>query len=557
MALTAKAPGKTTTVGTYLLDRLHAEGVEHIFGIPGDYVLRFDQLIEEHPIHYINATRENTAGYMADAYARLKGIGAACITYGVGINITNAVSQAFVESSPLVIISGAPGTDEFIKHQPLHHMFKTSTTTRDTTQLEIFQKITVYQAVLDHPETAGEKIDEALWQCRLHKKPVYLELPRDCVDAPLQNLPKTKRQAPASDTAALEEILNETATLLKNCKRPVIWAGHELHRYGLSQALLQFAEKYRIPIASSLLGKTAVDEQHPLYLGIYQGKLSRDEVREYVESADVIFIFGVVLNDVETGIFTSELKHQFKISASAEEVSVNHHQYNEVYFSDLLKALAALDINVRYRGEYPANLDRKPLHFNPKKGARIKVERLFPCLQNYLKQEHIVVSDFGDCLFGATELTLGETNFLSNAYFATLGFGVPGALGAAFACPEKRVIGLVGDGAFQMTCTELATAVRYGLDPIIVLLNNHGYATERPLLEGEFNNILDWNYSKITQLLGGGVGVHVKTEEELEKALSKAFASRGQFHLIEVELDKNDCSPALKRFCSLVNDKKN
>lgn len=102
------------TVGQYLLDRLYSYGIRHIFGVPGDYVLRFNKLIEQYPdIQFINTTRENTAGCAADAYARLRGLGVACITYGVGMNITNALAQAYVESSPLVVISGTVGLEEF------------------------------------------------------------------------------------------------------------------------------------------------------------------------------------------------------------------------------------------------------------------------------------------------------------------------------------------------------------------------------------------------------------------------------------------------------------
>lgn len=545
---------QTTTVGTYLLDRLHDLGVEHIFGIPGDYVLRFDQIIESHPITYINATRENTAGYMADAYARLKGIGVACITYGVGINITNAVSQAFVESSPLVIISGAPGDKEFNKSQPLHHLFHTRSGSRDNTQMEIFKKITVWQCILDKPEEAAAKIDEALWQCTLHKKPIYIELPRDCVDSPIaMELPK-ERELPHSDQEALNEALEEIGNLLKNCKRPLIWAGHEIQRFSLAGPLLRFAEKFRIPIASSLLGKSAIDERHPLYMGIYQGKLSREDVLQYIEGSDLVFICGVVQSDVETGIFTADLKNKNRVILGADEVAVNHHHYIDACFHDLIYSLEGLDLNIRYRGDYPAYLDKKKGEIE---NDKVTTAMLFNILDRHLNNHHLLVSDFGDCLFGSMELTLGENNFISNAYFASLGFGVPAAVGAAVACPEKRVIGVVGDGAFQMTCTELATAVRYHLDPIIILLNNHGYATERPLIEGEFNNILDWKYSKIPQVLGGGTGAYVKTKKELEDALKKAFADRGQFHLIEVDLDKNDYSPGLKRFCNLVNLKKN
>jgi TPP-dependent 2-oxoacid decarboxylase len=553
MATKTLAKSKTTTIGHYLLDTLHSHGVDHIFGVPGDYILQFDKMIEEHSVQFINATRENTAGHMADAYARLKGLGVACTTYGVGINITNAVSQAFVENSPLVIISGTAGSEEFASRHYLHHMFQgPSQQVRDTTQMDIFKKITVAQSFLDNPLTAQKQIDWVLEQCLSLKKPVYIEIPRNQINASVTLAEKEEKPHELCDPEALEEVLSEAAQLLKNCNRPVIWVGHEIQRCRLGNAVLEFAEKYRIPIVSSLLGKTTISEFHPLYMGIYQGKMSFEEIKNYVENADAVFVLGVLLNEIETGVFSSELKHKQTISATSEGIKVNHHHYNHISMKHFINGLARLDLNIRFRNDYPAYIDRRIPVFKPQKRKKITVQRVFDCLQQHLKTEHIVVSDFGDALFGCADLILEQDNFLSNPYFASLGFGVPAAVGAAIAFPQKRAVCVVGDGAFQMTCTELSTAIRYGVDPIIILLNNHGYSTERPLLDGAFNDIHGWKYSKIPLVLDGGIGSYVTTEEELEKTLSEAFGKRGAFHLIEIELDKTDLSPALQRFANAV-----
>ena len=557
MAVQTKSPLRTTTVGQYLLDRLQSHGVEHIFGLPGDYVLRFDKLIEKHPIQWMNTTRENTAGYMADTYARLRGLGVACVTYGVGINITNAVSQAFVESSPIVIISGAASTEEFRRSQRLHHMFHQSTDKpRDTTQLEIFRKITVAQTVLENPLTAAAEIDRVMDVCLSQKKPVYIEIPRNQVDfvIPLPSYEPAPQKK--SDPQALNELLLEVKNILKNCHSPVIWVGHEIHRYGLAASILKFAEKTHIPIVSSLLGTSTISEYHPLYAGLYQGEVSKEEVKKFVESCDCILSLGVIYNDVNTGGFTARVDTENTINATSESIDVNHHHYKEVFFADFLDGLGGLELNVRFRSDYPACVDHSFPTFKVKKGKKITSARLFEGLQKYLKPEHVVVSDFGDCLFGSAELILDQDCYISNAYFATLGFGVPGAIGAQIAAPHRRVIGVVGDGAFQMTCMELSTAVRYNVDPIIILVNNHGFATERPLLEGDYNELVDWRYSEIPKVLGKGIGIQVTTEEGLEKALSKAFSTRGEYFLIEVVLDKTDFSPALRRFCELFSVKK-
>ncbi|CUI15938.1 Pyruvate decarboxylase/indolepyruvate decarboxylase [Candidatus Protochlamydia naegleriophila] len=543
-----------STIGQYLLNRLQELGIEHIFGVPGDYVLRFDKLIEQHPtIQFINTTRENTAGYAADAYARLRGLGVACITYGVGINITNALAQAYVENSPLVVISGTVGTDEFKRHSTLHHLINKSIAAHgDRTQLEVFKHVTVDQGVLDQPETAAAIIDRVLQACLDYKKPVYFEIPRNLVDQPIA--PKAEPEPfhyQSSNPQALQEALEETQQVLSTCKRPLIWAGHELLRFGLSQELLQFAEQHKIPIVSSLLGKTVVDEHHPLFAGVYQGGMSRQTVIDLVESCDCVLIAGVIMHDLDTGIFTAKVDQEHRLVANSHSLSIGHHHYH-VNLTDYIKGLNTLSLKRSHSSFHTPRHAQLPPSFSPVPEAKTTTKRVFECLQTHLKPDHIIVSDVGDCLFASSDLILSHDSFLACAYFASLGFGTPGAIGAQLADPKRRVVGIIGDGGFQMTAMELSAAVRYQLDPVIIILNNHGYGTERPLLEGSYNDILNWNYTQIPAVLGGGVGIKVETEQELDEALRQAFAKRGTFYLIEIELDKLDFSPGLRRLGELL-----
>ncbi len=542
------------SVGEYLLDRLFEAGVHHIFGVPGDYVLRFDKLIEQHQIKFINTTRENTAGYAADAYARLKGMGVACITYGVGINIANALAQSYVESSPLVVISGTVGTKEYQEHPTLHHLINKSIHVHgDRTQLKIFKQVTVDQGILDNPETAASIIDRVLNSCYRYKKPVYFEIPRNIVDCPLQHIPmKSSFSYPSSDPEALKEALEETQSILSSSSRPLIWAGHELLRFDLSHLLLHFAEMHNIPIVSSLLGKTVVDERHPLFAGVYQGGMSPKEISNTVEQADCFFIAGVIMHDLDTGIFTAKVNHEKRIIANSYSLKIGHHLYENVSLVDYIKGLQRISFQNHNESFHQPRHTQLKINFQPKESAKTTTKRLFECLQTHLNGEHILISDVGDCLFGSSDLILSQNSFIACPYFASLGFGTPAVIGAQIAIPHKRAVGVIGDGGFQMTAMELQAAVRYHLDPIIIIMNNHGYGTERPLLEGSYNDILNWNYTLIIQVLGGGVGIKVETEKEMEDAFQQAFSRRGTFFLIEVELDKLDFSPALVRLGELL-----
>lgn len=533
------------TVGQFLLDRLHELGVEHIFGVPGDYVLQFNKMIEQHSIQFINTTQENNAGYMADAYARLRGLGVACITFGVGVSITNALAQAYVENSPLVVISGAAGIEEYAKCKQLHHLINRTQTHLDATQLEIFKQVTIDQAVISDPVLAVKQINHALEMCLSHKKPVYIELPRNVISQLVQpEKPLVIKSEKINPTSLLEII----QTTLKNSKHPVIWAGHEILRFGLSEKLLLFAEKFNIPIVSSLLGKTVINEHHPLFAGVYQGKISRPEVSTFVENCDCVFILGTILSDVETGIFSTQLPKNI-IFANAEEGVKIGNQHFKISLSEFLNACTTLPNHFHFTHKIP----RQNLQYTSLPGTKISTTRMFECIQHYISPETIVVTDIGDALFGSADLILNQNSFFASAYFESLGFGVPGAVAAQLAEPKRRVIGIIGDGGFQMTAMELSTAVRYHLDPIIILMNNHGYGTERPLIEGTYNDIQDWNYSKIPEILQGGVGIEVRTEDEFENALKTALSQRGNFYLIEVELEKTDYSPTMRRFSELVH----
>ncbi len=542
------------TVGKYLLDRLSELGVEHIFGVPGDYVLRLDKLIEQHQIKFINTTRESCAGYSADAYARLRGLGVACITYGVGINITNSLAQAYVESSPLVVISGTVGTEEFKMHPIMHHLINKSINSHgDQTQLEVFKNVTVDQGVLDNPAEAAQIIDRVLISCLQQKKPVYFEVPRNMVDQPLpdQTFRPLQWSYPPSDPGELQEGLEETKKIFAACKRPLIWAGHELLRFGLDKDLLQFAEAHNIPIVTTLLGKTVISEHHPLFAGIYQGEMSQKPVIDLVHQCDCLLSAGVIMHDLDTGIFTAKIDQEHRIKANSRSLSIDHHQFPNVSLIDYIKGLKKISLPKKEKNHQPCSA-RLAEKFIPKPNTPTTTKRVFECLQSHIKENNIVVSDVGDCLFGSSDLVLGQNAFLACAYFASLGFGVPGAIGAQIADPKRRVVAIIGDGGFQMTAMELGAAVRYHLDPIVIILNNHGYGTERPLLEGAYNDILDWKYSKIPEVLGGGIGIRAADEEQLESALKQAFKQRGDFYLIEIELDKLDFSPSLKRLGELL-----
>ncbi len=531
------------TIGTYLIDRLKDLGLRHMFGIPGDYILSFFKLIEASPIEMVVTTNELCAGYAADAYARVNGIGAACVTYAVGaFSLTNALASAYAEKSPVVIISGSPGLKEQKRNWLLHH-----TVGAIDTQREIFAKLTVANCVLNDPMTAFREVDRVLNACLRYTRPIYIEIPRDKLQlTPLYNhLPI--RDFAISDTNELQESVQEALAMLKSARCPVIIAGVELHRFKLAEPVLAFAEKYRIPIVSTLLSKSVIQEQHPLYLGVYQAAMGRPAITEFVEQCDCVLMLGAMITDVDTGIFTHQLDENRVIFATSEQVKIRYHYYQDVLLQDFIHALAASNLPI-YE---PANIkDHNPLDQSwvAEKNTAITVRRLFQKINSILGENYAIVADPGDALFGAAELSVhGSAEFLGSAFYATLGWAVPAAIGVQTARRQTRPIVLVGDGAFQMTGMELGTTTKAGLNPIVIVLNNKGYLTERFILEGKFNDIPNWNYHQLPAVIGAGIGFEVRTEEELEEAFAKALQQKSTFALLNVHLASDDYSPALRR----------
>lgn len=539
----------TTTIGEYLLRKLKSYDIDHIFGIPGDYIVQFFDMIERSPIQHIGTTREETAGYAADAYARIKGMGAACVTYGVGgLSMINAVTAAYAEKSPLVIISGSPGIKERTADALLHHKG------RDFyTQQRIYDEITVASALLDEPFTAFNEIDRVLDAVYWHKRPGYIELPRDMVDVPGEVYQRPSTGGHHSNPKTLDAALTNAIAFINQSENSVILAGAELHRFGYQDKLLQLAEKRQFPVATTLLGKSVIPEVHPLYLGIYGGATARDEVTMLVESSDCVIVCGAFMTDVNFGTYKSNLERSRCVYATSDRISVGYSTYEDVTLEDFMDGLHSSKLHKR------GDIDLEwvltvPEPFEIVPNQPLTVRRLFQQLNLLLHKDMTVIADVGDGLWAAADLRLPErTEFISLAYYTSMGFGVPAAIGAQLGKPTSRPLVIVGDGAFQMTGTELSTTIRYGLNPIILVLNNSGYGTIRPFIEGSFNDIENWHYARLPELLGTGRGFVVRTEGEFDSAMKIALAETQHYALIEVKLDKSDMSRALTRLADQVS----
>src|SRR4051794_32634045 len=208
-------------MGQFLFEYLHRRGVRHSFGVPGDFALPTFAWLEKSKIQSITMTHEPGAGFAADAYSRLNGIGLGCGTYCVGgLNVLNAIAGAYAEKSPVVVISGGPGLTDREKDPLLHHKVKTF-----ETQRRVYDEVTVASTILLDEQTAAREIVRCVEACLKHKRPVYIEVPYDIVDRVIPTCcepPAVKRE---SDAATLSAAVGETIAMIRAAKKPVILAG--------------------------------------------------------------------------------------------------------------------------------------------------------------------------------------------------------------------------------------------------------------------------------------------------------------------------------------------
>jgi indolepyruvate decarboxylase len=523
-----------------LLGALKSHGARQIFGIPGDFALAFFRVVERSRILPLyTLSHEPAVGFAADAAARLHStLGVAAVTYGAGaLNMVNPVAAAYAEKSPVVVISGAPGAGEASRGLLLHHQGKAL-----DTQSRIFAEITCDQACLNDARRAPADIARVLRSALTHSKPVYLELPRDMVDAPCAEV--VPAAPPPLDREALEACADEIAARLAAARAPVIMVGVEVRRFALEARVAELATRLGVPVVTSLSGRGLLADSGGPLCGTYLGIAGAPEVTALVEGSDALLLLGVIVSDTNFGVSARHIDLRRTIQALDERVTLGYHTYPRLPLADLIDALLARAAPSRpapvfARHVYPRGLAADDAPITPTDIA-IAVNDLMDRAGRFP-----IAADMGDCLFAA--LDIENTALVAPAYYATMGFGVPAGLGLQAASGERPLV-LVGDGAFQMTGWELGNCRRYGWDPIVIVFNNSSWETLRAFQpDSGFCDLGDWGYAQMAAGLGGD-GVRVHTRRQLRDALARAADTRGRFQLIDAVIPRGVLSAALQRF---------
>eukprot|EP01117_Protostelium_nocturnum_P010630 TRINITY_DN3827_c0_g1_i2.p1 TRINITY_DN3827_c0_g1~~TRINITY_DN3827_c0_g1_i2.p1 ORF type:complete len:581 (+),score=192.22 TRINITY_DN3827_c0_g1_i2:79-1743(+) len=540
---------KKFTISTYLFSRLKELGCDHLFGVPGDFVLNFFDRIGQSELKYIGCCNELNAAYAADAYARIKGISCLSTTYGVGeLSAINGVAGSYAERLPVVVITGAPGTNKEAMGLPLHHTLGNYAIPRD-----IYSHVTVdhFHLNQNNKHVAHEEIDRVLISCIQNSRPVYIAIPQDLVDLPVPSPKISLREQlkVETDEESLNEALEESIKMIENSKLPVFVADVGLKRAGLKKNFEKLLEASGIPFSTLMMGKSLIDEDHPQFIGLFMGESSRDYVKERIKESDCVVFFGMVKTDFNTGGFSIEIPRNKSIEVSEEKVRIRNHTFERVHMANFIDKLSekitkrdTSTLHVKKASDGCSH--RKSIEYEAKKGEGITVSRFFTRMAHYIPENSIVVAETGVSLFAAAETMLPKNcEFIAQTFYGSIGYTIGATLGASIAAPDRKTFLFVGDGSLQVTVQDISTMIRYKSNPTIFVLNNDGYTIERLILDGPFNDIQMWKYKMLPFVFGGKEGEEAKTEDQLETVLSKI--SHKEFNLVEVFTPKMDATQSL------------
>ncbi|CAI6338428.1 unnamed protein product [Periconia digitata] len=549
-------------VAEYLFRRLKQVGVGSVHGVPGDYNLVALDYISKNGLKWVGNCNELNAGYAADGYARVNGVAALVTTFGVGeLSAVNAIAGSYSEYVPVVHIVGYPTTTAQKGGLLLHH-------TLGNGDFMVFSKmsaqISCAVSMLNDPHEAAVLIDNAIRECILQSRPVYIGLPSDLVtkkvDGDRLNKPLDLAYPP-NEPEKESYVVDVVLKYLHEARNPVILVDACAIRHRALKETHDFIVKSGIPVFVAPMGKGAVDETLPNYGGVYAGNGSNKGVQERVESADLVLSIGAIKSDFNTAGFTYRMSQLKTIDFHSYGVTVRYSEYPGVRMNGVLSKVTEKlgQLNIE-SGPNPTNdIPHAQLQTSE---PTITQAWFWPRLGQWLKPNDIVITETGTSNFGIWETRFPrDVTAISQVLWGSIGYATGACQGAALAAKEqatsKRTILFTGDGSFQLTAQELSTMIRQKLNPIIFVLCNSGYTIERLIhgMQDPYNDVQEWKYKELPAAFGGKEGddvltYRVETKEEVEKLFAdEVFVSEEtkQLRFVELVMPWDDAPEALKQ----------
>lgn len=523
------------TVAQYVAERFVTLGIKHVFGIPGDYSFPIDNAFEK-AMTWVGCANELNAGYAADGYARARGAALLCTTYGVGeLSALNAMMGAKAERVPVFHIVGIPSHRLQRSHQVLHHSLGDG---KFNKFFELSASAACVSAFLT-PENVITEMERVIGTALSESLPAYLVLPADyALMKVIGKKPKIskKKIVPQSEPRELAAAIKQIIQRLAASENPIILPAFTIARDGLKKEFERLLKVSGIYYATMLMDKGVISESHPNYLGMYRGSTSEAFIKEAVESSDLILnLGGVLFSDLSTGFFSHHLNAEKVITIGRDFVEIRESEakiknYAPVQLRDILVGLTKAFEKKLLQKRKPKKTfsSVSPAQKSEKKNSRVTHESFYARITQFLKpQDHLIVES-GRCTFEMAAIKLpSRTHFYNQSLWGSVGWATPASLGVALANPKDRVVLITGDGAHQFTANELGTMGRYGVNPIIFVMNDGSYAIEEFLDQNRghlYNKLAPWSYAQLPEVMGchDWLTMQIRTNAELEQALAKA-----------------------------------
>jgi indolepyruvate decarboxylase len=546
------------SVSDYIAQRLKELNIKHIFDVPGDFVTNFmNVIVDKHPeLQFITTPNELIAGYATDAYARLNGAAAVAVTYGVGsFSLLNAVAGSFVERNPVIVLNGCPSTkDRFYENQRgvlIHH-----STGNFGADLNAYKNVTVAAVSVSDPLQAPAQIDSAIEAAYKYKRPCYIEVWKDVwqMDCSKPAGP-LKLENPASDPDTLKAAVAAVQQKLKAAKKPVWWAGIEIQRYGLQKNFKQLLQKTNLPYVTTLLAKGVIAEDNPWFHGVYTGAPCPLPTRTLVNQSDLLIGLGTIVTDDYLNLVNT--KYGQMIVAYDGKLRIGYETYDNVYLTDLLKALAAPSKQLKTVAKKVAAKAAVKAKV-PTKG-NLDFNNFFEVVKPWLTKDMTVLIDESDSMYVASDIhTVKDNGFISEAAWGSIGYATAAAAGVGIYGGARPVV-FAGDGGFHMIAQSIETLVQYCPGTIVFVMNNAIFGIEQALINWQaFDNPAEfepynlfpvWKYNALADTFGAK-GYRVTTVQELAALLPELKKNTGIVSLVDVVIPTTDLPPQIKRLAT-------
>ena len=541
---------KAQSVAQYSLARLSQLGIDKIFGVPGDYAFSIDDAVEQIPgLEWVASVNELNAAYAADGYARIRGAAMLTTTYGVGeLSAINGVMGSKAHRLPIFHLVGMPS--ERIQKQGLltHHNL-------GDVDYDRFQALSgaaaCVSAVLT-PDNCVDELERVIREALRQSMPAYIVISelngiQPVLGKPVTGKPLTEIKRQQSVPQELDAAVASILMRLEAAKNPVALVTSLTSRYGLKTKVKDFLQKANIPTALTPNDKGAMDEALPQYIGLYAGDWSSSAaVRDTVQAADLVLdLGGFIPTELNTGMWTENLDFGKLVSIHDNWVRIGTKVFVNTAIDDVLAALIA-KVTPRTQGVVsPEGSGLLPISGH---GAdAIGSASLYPRLQRRLKSGDTLVIETGTCMTHLNKVRLpagvgGEGQGL----WGSIGWATPAAFGVAMAKTSGRTWLVTGDGAHQLTLNELAAMGRYGVKPVIFVLNNGLYGIEDVISERGhgYDDLADVKYHLLPEAFGckGWLSSQVRTIAELDEILEKIESHDGAVY-IEVMIPNEESQP--------------